>query len=357
MTRLYVGMRGGLLVADEDSPQSAAFHFEGSNVNRVIVDQAHPDRVYVGLYSGEELRGTPDPLTAGGRRGVWRSDDRGARWQDVSAGLTHAATTNLALQSDPGGFGTLFAGSEPSALSISRDGGATWQPAGNFASLPSASTWAFPPRPSTHHVRWITLDPVETGRLYLCIEAGALIQSFDGGRTWIDRAPESPLDTHTLLTHPLAPGRLYAAAGDGFVKPGFGYAESHDRGQTWQYVGEGFEHHYLFGLAVDSADPDVVLVTAASSAFQAHDPAMAESYVYRRGEGGRWELAMNGLPAPQGMTIPTITAHPTQAGGFYLASNQGVFRSADAGRTWTRVPIPWQPDLRARNAHSLALAI
>jgi hypothetical protein len=357
MTRIYVGTRGGLLVADEDCPQAVAFHFEGSNVNRVIVDPANPDRVYVGLYSGEEVRGQPDPATTGGLRGVWRSDDDGESWQDVTAGLIHPATTCLALRPAAGGSGTLYAGSEPSALSISQDGGATWQASGDLTALPSASTWAFPPRPSTHHVRWITLDPVEADHLYLCIEAGALIQSLDGGKSWRDRTLESPLDTHTLLTHPLAPVRLYSAAGDGFVRPGYGYAESRDRGQTWRRISDGLQHHYLFGLAVDSADPDTVIVSAASTAFQAHDPTNAESYVYRRSAGGPWKLAMEGLPPAQGTTIPTITAHPTHVGVFYLASNQGVFRTIDAGRMWMPVPIPWQPHFLSRNANSLALAV
>ncbi|MGH2616849.1 MAG: WD40/YVTN/BNR-like repeat-containing protein, partial [Thermomicrobiales bacterium] len=197
---------------------------------------------------------------------------------------------------------------------------------------------------------------IEADRLYLCIEAGALIQSLDGGATWVDRTPDSPIDTHTLAIHPLAPGRLYSAAGDGFWKPGSGYAESHDRGETWTRIADGLTHHYLFGLAVATADPDTVLVSAASTAMLAHDPTNAESYVYRRSGGGSWELAMGGLPAAQGMTIPTLAAHPTQDGVFYAASNQGVFRTGDAGRSWETVPIPWPPHYQFRNAHSLALA-
>ena len=60
------------------------------------------------------------------------------------------------------------------------------------------------------------------------------------------------------------------------------------------------EHHYLYGLAVDSADPDTVLISAASSPFAAHDPGNAEGYVYRREAGGPWQLAMEDSRMRQG---------------------------------------------------------
>lgn len=352
MTRIYVGARGHLVIAEESAPEAAITHFAGSAIEAIAVDPADPARVAVGLYSRQEVRGHVDPLTANGRSGVWRSDDAGDTWKNVSSGLPHSAVTSLAYAPD----GTLYAGTEPSTLSRSPDGGETWQPAGDLTHLPSASTWAFPPRPYTHHVRYIALDPEDASRLYLCIEAGALIRSLDGGTTWIDRTANSPFDTHTLASHPGAPGRLYAAAGDGFLKPGDGYGESRDRGATWTRFGEGLQHHYLWGLAVDCKDPDVVLVSAAATPMAAHSPDGAESYVYRRSGSSSWELAMNGLPAPAGMSIPVITAHPTQGGQFYAATNQGIFRSDDAGQSWSIIPVPWQQHYRQQNAKAIALA-
>jgi photosystem II stability/assembly factor-like uncharacterized protein len=64
-------------------------------------------------------------------------------------------------------------------------------------------------------------------RLFVAIEAGALVRTFDGGRTWRDRVRGGPYDTHTAVTNPLAPGRIYSAAGDG-------YFESTDAGDSWR---------------------------------------------------------------------------------------------------------------------------
>ena len=53
------------------------------------------------------------------------------------------------------------------------------------------------------------------------------MRTFDGGRTWCDRVRGGPYDTHTAVTHPLALGRIYSAAGDG-------YFESTDAGDSWR---------------------------------------------------------------------------------------------------------------------------
>jgi hypothetical protein len=55
--------------------------------------------------------------------------------------------------------------------------------------------------------------------------------------------------------HPLASGRIYSAAGDG-------YFESTDAGDSWRSPEDGLKHHYLVGAAVDAADPDTVCVSA-----------------------------------------------------------------------------------------------
>jgi hypothetical protein len=64
------------------------------------------------------------------------------------------------------------------------------------------------------------------------------VRTFDGGRTWRDRVRGGPYDTHTALTHPLAPGRIYSAAGDG-------YFESTDAADSWSSPEDGLKHRYL----------------------------------------------------------------------------------------------------------------
>ena len=116
----------------------------------------------------------------------------------------------------------------------------------------------FSPKPATHHVRWIEPDVNNKKYIFVAIEAGALIKSLDGGRTWIDKVESGPYDTHTLRTHKKASQRLYSAAGDG-------YFESYDYGNTWKTFEIGLSQHtYLSGVAVNSADPQNIIVSAAT---------------------------------------------------------------------------------------------
>lgn len=291
----------------------------------LAVDSAQPALVFCGTYDD----------------GLWRSQDKGTSWQRVGEGVIGARVTAVSTQN-----GLVYAGTQPSALYRSDDGGDTWQPCTDLTSLPSADTWAFPPNPSTHHVRWITIDPVVNGRVFACIEAGALIHSNDGGQTWHDRVPGGPYDTHILAAHPQAPDRLYAAAGDG-------YYESINGGQTWQKRETGLDHRYAWGLAVHPHDPRTRLISTAAGARQAHDIEQAHAFVYRRTADTPWQLACGGLPHPKGTTIASIVAHPHKPGHFYLANNHGLFYSEDAAIIWNRLEVPWTAGYRSQRVHSL----
>ena len=206
-----------------------------------------------------------DPFTPGiawcGTRGdgIFRTDDGGGSWQP--AGLAGRAIMSLAASTAEPGI--LWAGTEPSEVWRSVDG-VTWEPTSDLRALPSSPTWAFPPRPDTHHVRWIACHPSQPGRLWVAIEAGALISTEDGGRSWRDRVPGGPYDTHELAVHPDRPDTLRVSAGDG-------YYESHDAGETWARPMDGLEVGYLRSVVIDPGDPDVVLVSAASRPRTAHE--------------------------------------------------------------------------------------
>jgi photosystem II stability/assembly factor-like uncharacterized protein len=311
----YLALRDGLwvLTGAPDDP-TATRRLTGVDPECVTVHPDEPRRVLVGTVED----------------GLHRSVDGGDTFERVGEGpLASPFVTAVAVNPrDPDEW---YAGTEPSAVYRSTDGGATWVRRPGLTDLPSASGWSFPPRPDTHHVRWIEVDPHDPARLYVAIEAGALVRSPDRGETWTDRVPSSRRDNHSLATHPDAPGRVYAAAGDG-------YAETTDGGETWTYPQTGLDHRYCWSLAVDPGAPDTRLVSAARGAYAAHRVATAESYVYRTGGVGdvEWERVEDGLPTGEGVTRPLLAAGGP--GEFYAASNRGLFRSGDAGDSFERVP-------------------
>jgi photosystem II stability/assembly factor-like uncharacterized protein len=245
------------------------------------------------------------------------------------------------------GFGIVYAGTEPSAVFRSDNGGDSWVDLAGLRALPSADTWSFPPRPHTHHARWIEADVSIADRVFVAIEAGALVRTSDGGRTWRDRVRGGPYDTHTAVTHPLAPGRIYSAAGDG-------YFESTDAGDSWRSPEDGLKHRYLVGVAVDPADPDTVIVSATDGPGFAYSPRRAEAYVYRKTGLKRWEQVMSGLPEAKGTTASRFATHAGEPGVIYAANNLGLFRSDDAGRRWKALDIPWREPALADGVEALA---
>ncbi|MBA3583147.1 MAG: hypothetical protein H0W36_01210 [Gemmatimonadetes bacterium] len=328
-------MEDALLVIRNRGASETRVVLSGKRCRSVAADPGLPARAYCGTADA----------------GLWRSDDGGNSWSPAGDGIRHPHVTAVAVsgtERGERGQGVVYAGTEPSAAFRSEDGGDHWQALSGLLDLPSAGSWSFPPRPETHHVRWIAPDPLVPGRLFVAIEAGALVRSEDGGRTWEDRAPGGPRDTHTLVVHPRIPDRLYSAAGDG-------YFESHDAGGTWQKPEMGLRHPYVWGCVVDAEDPDTVVVSAARSAGAAHAASHAESWIYRRTAGEPWEAVRQGLPEPAGTTVSTLAADPTERGVIYAANNRGAFRSSDMGVSWRSLDIVWPARFWEQRAAGLAV--
>lgn len=305
--RVYAAYPTELLVAGDGTVRSVGIaDDDAADVDAVA---AAGDRVLVGTGTG-----------------VRRSTDAGRSFERADLA---GEVTALAVGPD----GTVWAGTEPSAIYRSTDGGRGWIERPGLADLPSAASWAFPPRPETHHVRAIAVAPDDPDQLFVAVEAGALVRTTDGGATWLDRTPDGPRDTHGTAAHPAVPDRLWAAAGDGF-------ALTTDRGETWTFAEAGLDHTYCWSVAVDPGDPARLLCSAASGPRAAHaEPA--ESHVYRRTDGAtgddRWRrIEREALPTGRGVTRPVLAAG-ADPGVCLAASNAGLFRTDDWGESWRRL--------------------
>ena len=270
--------------------------------------------------------------------GVLRSDDGGRSW--LPAGLGGAHVTALTV--DPVQAGVVWAGTEPSAVwrgtwDPDGEGDVEWRQREGILELPSSRDWSFPPRPETHHARWIACHPVEAGRLWVAIEAGALIWTEDGGSTWNDRVEGSPRDTHELVIHPERPELLRVSAGDG-------YFESSDGGRNWRSPMEGLDVGYLRSVAVPPDAPDTVVVSAASKARTAYASYRADGRIYRREADGPWRRVRDGWPDEPETIAPLLLADPV--GHRLLAADErGVHTSSDGGASWEILaPFGERPD-------------
>jgi photosystem II stability/assembly factor-like uncharacterized protein len=349
MTTIIAGMQNSVLVLESSkngwktheylkvNHRQGMVFYRLSHPQGIAFDPLNPRRAYCGTFGN----------------GLWKTDDSGQTWDSI--GKDEIFTSDIMsvsvspIEKGNNGFNKVYVGTEPSSLYVSSDGGESWERMSGLNNLESSITWSFPPRPWTHHVRWIEPDVNNLGYVFVAIEAGALVQSRDGGRTWIDRVEQGPYDTHTLATHKKSPGRLYSAAGDG-------YFESFNYGESWSNPTEGLRHHYLYGLAVDSANPQNVIVSAALDAHKAHYIENANSLVYRRSEDDKdWKIVSKGLPESKGTIITILASNPNSGGEFYAVNNRGIFSSADSGVSWTALDVPWPKEYLTQHPWALAI--
>jgi hypothetical protein len=106
---------------------------------------------------------------------------------------------------------------------------------------------------------------------------------------------------------------------------------------------EGLKHSYLVGIAVDSGNPDAVIVSASDGPFKSFAPNGAETFLYRKDDedGKNWKAVSNGLPEPNGTTMSILASNQRVSGEFYAANNRGFFISADSGESWSKLSTEW----------------
>lgn len=294
-----------------------AAHLGGSGARCIAADPADPRRVYVGTMD----------------QGVLVSEDAGATWREAGPGIVESRVLSLAVSPSHRAANTsvVYAGTEPSNLYRSEDGGRSWQLLPALRQVPSEPTWSFPPRPWTHHVRTIALHPTDPNWLAAGIELGGVMRSLDAGASWIDHNPQAYSDAHQLLTHRLRPDRLYEAAGQGI-------ARSEDRGETWGHHDHGLDRHYAWAQALDPGDPDLWYVSVSRSPFAAHGNGDGQSHLWRS-QGNGWQAIDTWGDSPELRRMPyALASLPDEPNRLLVGLRGGALLvTDDRGETWSQL--------------------
>ena len=317
MARLYAATGDGIARLDEAGDAwTVELSLDGSRAQCLAADPADPEVVYAGLGEG----------------GVRRTSDGGRSW--VNCALPEPGVFSLAVSPADR---SVYAGTEPSRLFCSDDGGESWSELDALLELPSRPHWSFPPRPWTSHVRWIAPSPHDADLLLVGIELGGLMRSTDRGATWEDHRPGAQPDVHSLTWHPSAPGRAYEAGGGGA-------AFSTDGGETWQPADDGRDRNYTWSVAVDPGDPDWWYVSASTGPFAAHGGGDPQARIFRRRNGEPWSALAGGLPEPLPAMPYALLA--TEGRLFAGLADGRLGESRDRGDSWA--PLRLEGDALTR---------
>lgn len=254
--------------------------------------------------------------------------------------------------------GRLYAGTIPGGLFVSNDGGDSWElnrPLWNHESrggdlfqgeASSETQWGGTPasidygvfEPGIHS---IVVDPRDPDHLYVAASSAGVIESQDGGQTWIGRNQgmlmdylPNPLaewghDPHFVMACPGQPDHLWQ-------QNHCGVFYSDDGAQSWSKVSAPDKGiHFGFPIVADDSDGRTAWVVPA----QADSERMAIDgglFVARTDDGGQtWQTLRKGLPQDNAYDI--VLRHALDASGdcvCFGSSTGNVYLSEDRGDSW-----------------------
>jgi hypothetical protein len=293
--RLYAGTQHGLFV------------WRSRNGGWDEVFRGFPDGVFDSLSGGHAQ---PEVVFAClGGDGLHRTTDAGKTWTRVLA----IDGDVRAVKVDPTDDRVVYAGTEPVRLFRSEDCGDTWEEITALPAMPEAvrKKWWTPYPPHQGHVRNIFIHPDDPSILYVCLEHGGVVRSFDRGATWEDVSDGIDyVDMHLLSHFPRSKSRYYVTSARGFYTSG-------EPAQGWeraeQGMGRNYFHDFLFLAPQQPDGPPTMIIAAAdgSPGFWRSEVRGARCAVLRSDNAAAsWYRVGQGLPDDMDAMIWALTPHP-----------------------------------------------
>ena len=397
--RVLIGTSDGQLFRSHDGGQiwkrlRAGLKAPGYEIKVILFDRARAGHIYVGLKrvdsnrdgkvfvsanhgdSWSELKTlqghailnlvqsaqNPDCLVAVAFDGIYRTLDHGAGWTRLTpendrelTGFHSAAidprdvntiyvgTWHLPWKTNDGGVNWRLAGMKDSGMvddsdifSIQIDEAAPdamWMSAcsGIYRSLDASNNW--------RKIQGIPFSARRTQVIYQhptrpeIVFAGTiegLWRSVEGGKDKTWTRVTSRIVINALAVHPKNPDRILVGTED------YGVLVSNDGGATYEFSNAGFTNRQVGAVLADRAQKNRIY------AGVLNDRANGGLYVSEDG-GLTWNQANEGLGVRD---VFSLYQSETNANTLYAGTNQGLFRSDDAGRVWSAVrkfeaePIP-----------------
>jgi len=324
MSRLYIATNGLSVWYSDDC---------GDTIQRM--------QSQTGLYSGSQvwaLADVVDPgngILAGTETGLYRLDSAGNAWTHISSPMDSRLITAIArAPADPA---VILAGTQPSGLFRSADGGRTWSDL-NVPIKPHVALRFVGGRatvgvqnestPIRHWTRvtQIVFDPDDPELVFAGVEVDYLWRSVDGGRTWDQRSTGLiSADIHGLAIVWDGGRRIYATSNAGLHV-------SRDDGDSWSLQRIDSPWQYVRSIVARPDNTGVMFMTNGNGA-----PG-SEGRLYRsRDFGTTWHDAK--LLGETQSSLYFLAADAADPMLLFASSSLGQFyRSRDGGENWTALP-------------------
>ncbi len=307
----------------------------GGRVTAVAGHPAQPSTFYMGATGG----------------GVWKTENFGVSWTPVSDGYFHTGSIG-SIRVAPSDPNVVWVGTGSDGIRSnvivgrgiyrSDDAGRTWARKGLEDAGQLGAVAIHPDDPNTVFVAALG-NPFGQG------DSRGVYRTRDGGESW-DQVlfVSDSVGVVDLELHPANPNVVYAAAWRGERKPWTiisgmaasaredGIWRSEDGGENWEYVALELASDLIgkIDLGVSAADPDRVYALVES--------VDEEEGLYRSDDAGRSFTLVPGNQ-PRIMDRPfyytNVDVDPTDADVLYASATQ-FWKSTDGGRTWQRRGTP-----------------
>jgi photosystem II stability/assembly factor-like uncharacterized protein len=192
--------------------------------------------------------------------------------------------------------------------------------------------------------------PGDANTFYFGAVAGGVWKTTDGGATWLPLTDDTPISSVGAMAIARSnPNVIYVGTGEaaprGDMTNGDGVYKSVDGGKTWSHIGLA-DTRQIGALIVDPNNADIVLVAAFGHAFGPN----TERGVFRTADGGRSWTKVLYKDAQTGAIDVSFDPHDSRIvyAALWQARRQpwnfssggpgsGLYRSSDGGVSWTRL--------------------
>src|SRR5215468_1008798 len=193
--------------------------------------------------------------------------------------------------------------------------------------------------------------PSQPNVFYMAPVNGGVFKSIDYGRSWQPIFDDQPTaSVGAIAVAPSNPSVVYVGSGEGLHRPdlsvGDGVYKSTDAGRTWTHLGLR-DGQQIPQIAVDPRDANRILVAVAGHPYAANE----ERGIFRSTDGGKtFEKVLYKDENVGGADVMFDPKNPDVAyaglwearqgpweNGAWNGTGGGVFKSTDNGKTWTQL--------------------